>query len=120
MDNYRLHLRITSVGSPASGQPHAGGAGSGDVLVDQVIDLRQWVAERMVQDPVEPAVVAAPKERVWHTDTVPTAKIPANTAYSTTATTSALDAALPSGEEDEEPDVDEEPVASYGSFGSDR
>lgn len=46
MDNYRLHLRITTLGSPSNGQPHAGGPGSGDVIVDQEIDLRQWVAER--------------------------------------------------------------------------
>lgn len=58
--DYKLHLRITTVGSPNSGQPHAGGYGAGEALVDQVIDLRQWVAERMAIDPVEPAQPVAP------------------------------------------------------------
>lgn len=64
--DYQLHLRITTVGSPTSGQPHAGGPGAGDVIVDQIIDLRQWVAERGGLAPVvEPApVVDAPLEVV--------------------------------------------------------
>jgi hypothetical protein len=61
--DYQLHLRVTSVASPTSGQPHAGGPGAGDVILDQIIDLRQWVAERLAIDPVEPAVVA-PKPAV--------------------------------------------------------
>jgi hypothetical protein len=58
--SYSLHLRITSVTSPRSGQPHAGGADAGDVLVDQVIDLRDWVAERLAIDAVEPATLPEP------------------------------------------------------------
>lgn len=58
MEDYRLHLRITTLGSPSNGQPHAGGPGSGDVIVDHIIDLRQWVAER--GGLIEPVVAAAP------------------------------------------------------------
>jgi hypothetical protein len=120
--DYQLHLRVTSVASTTSGQPHAGGPGAGDVILDQVIDLRQWVAERLAIDAVEPAVIApkpaavvapAPKPVVVQNATIVPPVVPAPTPVTPAPKPVVIPApsatTASSGAE-----------KSYGSFGSDR
>ena len=117
--DYQLHLRVTSVASPTSGQPHAGGPGAGDVILDQVIDLRQWVAERLAIDPVEPAVRPAPVPAVVAPAPKPALPVtPAKplTPATQTTTNPAVVTFLPTGKPTAAPESDQ-PFTTSSGFG---
>jgi hypothetical protein len=126
--DYKLHLRITTVGSPSSGQPHAGGPGAGDVIVDQVLDLKDWVAARggladvvigplagpVVSAPMPAAVVApTPKPVVVQNATIVPPAVPAPTPVTPAPKPVVIPA--PSATT-----ASSSAEKSYGSFGSDR